>query len=129
MHETSSTNKVLILQRGVVDVVKNEVQLARISEPGAVFGEMSFILGRPHTAAVLASAPSSFFVVDDVKSLLLADPEIAHFLMVVLAKRLDDVNGLLIEARALYLESRKHPGVLEDMFAKIGRALRISART
>ena len=36
----SDTHRLLFLNRGVVDVVKDEVQLSRVDEPGAVFGDM-----------------------------------------------------------------------------------------
>ena len=128
IHEDSATNRLLVLQRGVVDVVKQDVLLARIDEPGAVFGDMAFILGRPHTAHVLASTSSSFYVIKDAGTLLDAEPQVGRYLMVELAKRLDAVNRLLIDARSAYLEADKRHGVLDDMFAKIGRALHIGAR-
>lgn len=128
LHERSATNRLLVLRQGVVDVVKDNVQLTQVSEPGAVFGDMGFILGRPHTADVVAAAPSSFFLIEDALALLDADPNVARYLMVVLATRLDAVNQLLIEARSEDLDPDQRPGVLEDVFARIGRALNISTR-
>lgn len=128
LHESSSTNRILILQRGTVEIVKDDVQLARISEPGAVFGEMGFILGRPHTANVYAVGPSSFFVIKEFAAFLQAEPDMARYLMVVMAERLDAVNHLLIDARAIYQEAQQQHGMLDEVFARIGRALHFSAR-
>jgi len=127
LHESSTTQRLLFLQHGVVDVVKDDVPLARVSEPGAVFGDMALILGRSHTANVLAVEPSSFFIIEDAKAFLDAEPEVARYLMVLLAERLDAVNHLLIDARRVYLHAGQRHGVLDEMFTRIGRALRISA--
>ena len=37
----SRTNRLLILRKGNVSVVKEGVEIARVTEPGAVFGEIS----------------------------------------------------------------------------------------
>jgi signal-transduction protein with cAMP-binding, CBS, and nucleotidyltransferase domain len=59
----STTGQLLFLKDGVVEVVKDGVRIARVAEPGAVLGEMSALLGQPHTAEVTATAPSTFYVV------------------------------------------------------------------
>jgi CRP/FNR family cyclic AMP-dependent transcriptional regulator len=125
IHESSTTERLWVLQHGVVDVVKDDVPLARVEEPGAVFGEMALILGRAHTANVLAVASSSFFVVDGAQAYLEAEPEMARYVLRVLAGRLDAANRFLIDARTAYLEAGQRHGVLDEMFSKIGRALHI----
>lgn len=125
IHDRSTTERLWFLQHGEVDVVKDDVPLARVDEPGAVFGDMALILGRAHTANVLAVTPSSFFVVDHAEAFMEAEPEMARYVMGVLARRLDAVNRLLIDARTAYLEAGQRHGVLDDMFARIGRALHI----
>jgi CRP/FNR family transcriptional regulator, cyclic AMP receptor protein len=98
LSEGSETHRLLFLNRGAVDVVKDEVQLTRVSEPGAVFGDMSVLLGLPHTADVLAVEPSSFYIVDHAEGLLRQEPLLALYVATVLARRLDEVNGHLIRA-------------------------------
>src|SRR5256886_9338498 len=48
----STTGRLLILKEGAVAVVKEGVEIARVAEPGAVFGELSVLLDQPHTADV-----------------------------------------------------------------------------
>src|SRR5262245_1963938 len=48
----STTGRLLILKGGAVAVVKEGVEIARVTEPGAVFGELSVLLDQPHTADV-----------------------------------------------------------------------------
>ena len=86
LSEGSDTHRLLFLNRGVVDVVKDEVQLTRVSEPGAVFGDMSVLLGQPHTADVLAVAPSSFYIVDHAEGFLRQEPLVALYVATVLAR-------------------------------------------
>ena len=60
---TSATGRLLILKEGAVTVVKEDVDIAKVTEPGAVFGELSAWPGRPHTADVHALEESKFHVV------------------------------------------------------------------
>ena len=43
-----------ILVDGEVEILKDDFQVNTVSEPGAVFGEMSILLDTPHTATVRA---------------------------------------------------------------------------
>ena len=69
-----------------------------MAEPGAVFGELSVLLDRPHTADVRAVATSQFHVVD-AATLLWCDPIALLYLAAVLARRLDSANRRLIELK------------------------------
>ena len=60
----SKTGRLLILKEGAVAVVKEGVEIARVAEPGAVFGELSVLLDQPHTADLRALEASWFHVAD-----------------------------------------------------------------
>src|SRR5215471_5617563 len=60
----STTERLLVLKQGVVEVLREGTQIAKVSEPGAVFGELSVLLNRPHTADVRALERSEFSVAD-----------------------------------------------------------------
>jgi CRP-like cAMP-binding protein len=60
----SRTGQLLILKKGAVAIVKDGIQLARVAEPGAVFGELATLLDQPHTADVRALETSQFHVAD-----------------------------------------------------------------
>ena len=55
-----TSGKLLLLRKGLVEVVREGKQIARISEPGAVFGELAFLLDRPHSSDVRALERSEF---------------------------------------------------------------------
>ena len=56
----SRTGRLLILKTGSVAIVKENTEIARVAEPGAVFGELSVLLDQPHTAGVRALETSQF---------------------------------------------------------------------
>src|SRR5438874_10626794 len=106
-----TTGKLLFLRQGSVEVVKEGRQVARISEPGAVFGEISALLDQPHTADVRALEVSQFYVAD-AATLLRVDPIALLYVATVLARRLDDANQALIELRR-QVQAGRPPGVIE----------------
>jgi CRP/FNR family cyclic AMP-dependent transcriptional regulator len=95
---TSTTGRLLILKEGVVVVVKEGVEIARVVEPGAVFGELSVLLNQPHTADVRAVTASQFYVAD-AATLLTSDPTALLYVATVLAQRLDSANRSLLELK------------------------------
>src|SRR6266516_3846952 len=94
----STTGQLLILKEGAVSVIKEGLEIATVTEPGAVFGELSVLLDQPHMADVRALEASQFHVAD-AASLLRVDPIALLYVATVLARRLDDANQALIELR------------------------------
>ena len=94
----STTGRLLILKEGAVEVVKDGVEIAKVAEPGAVFGELSVLLGQPHTADVRALEPSQFHVAD-AGTLLRVEPFALLYVATALARRLDGANKALIELK------------------------------
>lgn len=93
-----TTGKLLLLRQGLVEVVKEDTQIARISEPGAVFGELAALLAQPHTADVRALERSEFHVAD-AGILLASNPTAALYVAAILAARLDAANVALVEVK------------------------------
>jgi len=123
--EGSATGRLLFLNKGAVDIVLDDVQLTRVTEPGSVFGDMSFLLGQPHTAAVLAARPSSFYIVEDPETFLAAEPSVALYIAAVLAQRLDAVNHLLVDARHQAEHADQRRGLLGETLDRMAHALHI----
>ena len=55
LRQGTVTERLLFLREGAVDIVRDEVTIARVVEPGAVLGDMAVILGRPHSADAWAA--------------------------------------------------------------------------
>jgi CRP/FNR family transcriptional regulator, cyclic AMP receptor protein len=94
----STTGRLLILRKGEVEIVKDGVQIAKVAEPGAVFGELSVLLDQPHTADMRALETSQFHVAD-AAALLGQDPIALLYVAAILARRLDGANRALIELK------------------------------
>ena len=94
----SKTGRLLILRSGAVAIVKDAIEIAKVTEPGAVFGELSALLDQPHTADVFALESSQFHVAD-ANTLLVQDPLALFYVATVLARRLDGANRALIELK------------------------------
>jgi CRP/FNR family cyclic AMP-dependent transcriptional regulator len=125
LSEGSTTGRLLFLKTGAVDVVMNEVDLTRVHQPGAVFGDIGLLLGTPHTADVLAVQSSSFYVVEDAGEFLKTEPLAALYLAAVLASRLDAVNHLLVEARRRAAATGQRRGLVGEMIDRLAHALQI----
>src|SRR5579864_6926373 len=85
--EGTKTGRLLILKSGAVAIVKGGTEIATVAEPGAVFGELSALLDRPHGADVLTVEASEFHVAD-AAALLGQDPVALLYVTMVLARRL-----------------------------------------
>lgn len=109
-----STGLLLVLIEGQVEVVKDDVTVATVSEPGAIFGDLSALLGIPHTAAVRAMRASSFHVVADPRAFLERNPSACLHLCELLAKRLDAVNKYLVDVKKQY-EGHDHLGMVDGV--------------
>ena len=57
LSEGETSGRLYILAEGSVEVLRGDTQVAVIGDAGSVFGEMSVLLNRPHTATVRARSP------------------------------------------------------------------------
>ena len=117
----ATTGKLLFLRQGEVEVVREGTQIARISEPGSVFGELAVLLDKPHTADVRALERSEFNVAD-AATLLASDPVATLYITAILARRLDAANGALIDLKR-QLETGKPRVAIAQAVNKIAELL------
>src|SRR5262249_36165578 len=113
--EGSRTGVLYVLATGSVEIVKGDVQITVVSEPGAFFGEMSALLDTPHTATVRALEPSTFHVADDPLAFLHANPETAFALARLLARRLHFVNSYLVDLKHQYADRGDHLSMVDEV--------------
>jgi CRP/FNR family cyclic AMP-dependent transcriptional regulator len=114
LEQGSNTGVLLVLIEGEVEVMRDEVRVAKASQPGVVFGEMSVLLRSPHTATVRALAPSSFAVIDRPREFLAQSPQASLFLAELLATRLDSLNKYLTDVKRQY-EGHDHLGMVDQV--------------
>jgi CRP/FNR family transcriptional regulator, cyclic AMP receptor protein len=94
----TTTGRLLILRKGAVTVEKGGAEIAKVTEPGAVFGELSALLHQPHTADVRTLETSEFRVAR--AELLEQDPVILLYVAAILAQRLNLANQSLIDLKS-----------------------------
>ena len=95
--EGDDSAEIYILISGRLDVLKGNQIIAAINNPGAIFGEMSFLLGGERTATVRARTDSKAVRIphEHVEDFLVDFPEISQEMTKILARRLDKSSRLL----------------------------------
>lgn len=114
LEQGQSGAPLLILVEGDVEVLRDNFRVARITEPGAVFGEMAALLGSPCTATVRALTPSTVAVVEDAEGFLRSNPEATLHVARLLARRLDTLNRYLVDVKTQY-EGHDHLGMVDEV--------------
>jgi CRP/FNR family transcriptional regulator, cyclic AMP receptor protein len=97
---------------GRVEVLRGDTQVAVLSDPGAVLGEMSVLLGRPHTATVRALEATRIVVIDDAERFLKSNPDIAFQIARALAQRLNAATTYLADVTRQYAGHNNHLGMV-----------------
>ena len=99
----SKTARLLILKRGEVVVIKDTIEIARVKEPGAVFGEISALLDQAHSADVRTLVDSQFHVADAAQ--LGKNPTAVLYVAKILARRLVAADESFIDLKKELLVS------------------------
>jgi CRP/FNR family cyclic AMP-dependent transcriptional regulator len=106
--EGQNTGHAYVLVQGRVEVMRGDVQIAVCDEPGALFGEMSVLLGGPHTATVRALGDAKFHVVDDGRAFFRDNPELLWLVGHLLANRLNAATSYLADLKQQYADHGTH---------------------
>jgi CRP-like cAMP-binding protein len=113
--EGDKSGKLYILIEGELQVLRGNIEVATVSEPGSVFGEMSVLLDVPHTASVKALRPSRAYVVEDAETFLQSSPRMLRHIGALLALRLQSATGYLADVKRQFAESRDHFGMVDEV--------------
>ena len=114
LRQGDQTGLLYILIEGAVEVIKDDVIVAAVSEPGAIFGDLSALLGVPHTAAVRAVRASVFHAVPNPRAFLEQSPLVCLHLCELLARRLDAVNKYLVDVKQQFA-GHDHLGMVDGI--------------
>ena len=108
--EGTRPDRLLVLIDGEVTIERDGTPLARVDTPGAVFGEMSAVLGHPATATVLAATDVRVHVVEDPLTFLVEEPGAALAVLRVTAARLDGMTRYLTDVKQQLAGEEGHLG-------------------
>ena len=118
----AKTGRLLILKSGAGVILKDSLEIARVEQPGAVFGELSALLEQPHAADVRAMQDSQFHVAD--AALLEKDPAALLYVARILARRLLVADSGLVELKK-QLQPGQPPSALGKTIEKLQEVLKV----
>jgi CRP-like cAMP-binding protein len=119
IHFGESHPALYLLCKGALEIVHDEDRLARLTEPGSVVGELSFLLGTPASADVIATEPTLVRRVDDPERLFHDVPAFGQHIAVTLARRLHRVTSLLGELHRQFADRPGTLGLLPGVVAEL----------
>jgi CRP-like cAMP-binding protein len=108
----------LVMVEGEVEILRDEVRVGKVAVAGAVFGEMSVLLGCAHTATVRALKPSRFAIVENPREFLGSSPEASLHVATLLARRLDALSKYLVDVKRQY-EGHDHLGMVDEVLGAL----------
>jgi len=120
--ETSGLLYVLI--DGELEIMKGAFQINTVTDPGAIFGEISLLLGKPHMATVRAVSDCRVHVVEGGADFLKSNPEIAFELSTLLAQRLHGLTTYLVDLKRQYEHHDDHLGMVDDVLETLSHQQR-----
>ncbi|MFK5922988.1 MAG: cyclic nucleotide-binding domain-containing protein [Verrucomicrobiota bacterium] len=119
IEEGHHSSSLYILKQGSVEVCKQEVELATISNPGAWFGEISVLIGGQAMATVKTLSDSVFYVIEDGKTLLQEHPELNYHIAVLLATRLKSVTSYLVDIQQQFASNDDHLNMVDEVLESL----------
>jgi CRP/FNR family transcriptional regulator, cyclic AMP receptor protein len=117
-----------VLAEGAVEILKGDLQINVVDEPGAIFGEVSALLGIPPMATVRTLEPSRLFVIADGLAFLSSRPELALAVARLLASRLDSVTSYLNDLRKQFEDQKSHLGMVDEVLETLVHGQQIASR-
>lgn len=124
--EGEKTGKLFVLVEGVIEVYRDDIEIAVASRPGAVFGEMSLLLDTPHTANVKALEPSRLHVIEDAIGYLRNNPSLTLPIARLLARRLQNATTYLVDLKHQFQHHEDHFAMVDEVLESLIHSQSIS---
>jgi CRP-like cAMP-binding protein len=115
IHEGGTSGHLYVLIEGRLEVIKGDTVVANIVEPGAVVGEMSVLLDKPHTATVRVASDSTVYEFADAASFLRDQPAVALLIARLLAQRLNVATTYLADIMHQYAGHGDHLAMVGEI--------------
>ncbi len=113
LHEGQSSGRLYILVEGTVEVTRGDTSVAVVNEPGAIFGEMSELLDKPHSATVRTVSAATVYELEDAATALQENAEVAYSVAQLLAKRLYAATTYLVDLKTQFEGRDDHFGLVD----------------
>jgi CRP/FNR family cyclic AMP-dependent transcriptional regulator len=112
IEEGSPPGPMFVLVSGTVVVERGGTPFAQVDFPGAIFGEMSWVLDRPATATARAAGEVVVHRIDDPSGFFRDRPEAAVNVMRMTAARLDGLTRYLVDVKRQFAGNDDHSGMI-----------------
>ncbi|HET9020803.1 MAG TPA: cyclic nucleotide-binding domain-containing protein [Ornithinibacter sp.] len=119
IHEGAPPSRMLVLVSGTVTVERDGTPFARIDFPGAIFGEMSWILDKPATATARASTDVVVHVVEDPERFFRDRPGAALAVLEMTATRLDGLTQYLVDVKNQFAGNDDHMAMIDRILSSL----------
>jgi CRP/FNR family cyclic AMP-dependent transcriptional regulator len=113
--EGKTVGLLYVLIEGEVEILKGDFRVTVISDPGAIFGEISVLLDIPNTATVRATRPCTAHVVEDCDLFLQSHKEIAYQLSKILAQRVHRLTAYLVDLKRQFEQQDNHLSMVDEV--------------
>jgi CRP-like cAMP-binding protein len=122
--EGGTTGLLIVLVEGEVEIVKSGYQINTVTDPGAIFGEISLLLEKPHMATVRAISPVRAYVAEGGAEFLRRHPELATEVSRLLAQRLHGLSTYLVDLKRQFEDRADHLGVVDEVLETLAHQQR-----
>lgn len=119
IREGETTGDLFVLIEGELEVLKGDTIIAVVTEPGAILGEMSVLLGQPHTGTVRAAAGSTVYKIDDGAGFLRDNSAVALLVATVLAQRLNAATTYVADIKRQYAGHGTHLSMVGEVLESL----------
>jgi CRP/FNR family transcriptional regulator, cyclic AMP receptor protein len=119
IEEGVRTDRLYVLETGAFAVVRNEIRVVLIDEPGAFLGEISVLLESTPTANVVATRDSTVRVIDRAAEATRQQPGLTHAIAQLLARRLSAVTAYLVDIKRQYEGSHTHLALMDQVLGSL----------
>lgn len=117
MSAGATSGTIFVLEEGVLGIEVGGVLVTRVSEPGSFLGEISALLGTPHSARVFAITDCRARSMPATQAT--GSPELLLGMARLLAARLSAMTGYLADLRQQYSDSETHLGLMADVLSEL----------
>lgn len=115
LREGEGSGELYVLVSGSVSIRRRNTEIALVSQPGSLFGEMAILLGRSHTAMVTAASEVEAIYIADGAAFLRSHTEVTYQVAAMLAERLNAATAYLVDLKRQYEGQGEHLGMVGEI--------------
>ena len=117
--EGEKSGRLVVLVEGAIEVHRDGVTIAIVTDPGSVFGEMSILLDIPHTAEVRAATDAKVRIIDNAAEHMEKNPALVLPIARLLARRLQNSTTYLVDLKKQFQDKKDHFAMVDQVLESL----------